>query len=126
MATLAVNKGCYVGQEIVARLRARGQVNHLLVGLELSEEPLPEVDAELSFDGKKTGELTSIVHSPALGAIALGYVRRDHSEPGTTVDVALTSAEGALSTAQVRALPFVAPTTPTTPTTPSTPSTETP
>lgn len=107
---IATDKGCYVGQEIVARLRSRGQVNHLLVGLRLDtadgsevggeERSLPEVDAELSADGRKTGELTSVVLSPSEGAIALGYVRREHAEPGTSLDF-----EG--GRAQVVALPFV-------------------
>jgi folate-binding protein YgfZ len=97
--TIAVNKGCYVGQEIVARLRARGQVNHLLVGLRLDATSLPEVGAALSIDGRVTGELTSVAESPREGAIALAYVRREHAEPGTRLDV-----EG--GHAVVEALPF--------------------
>ena len=80
---ISTSKGCYVGQEIVARLRARGQVNHLLVGLRLDVEGLPEVGIALSAEGRTTGELTSIVDSPSLGPIALGYVRREHADPGT-------------------------------------------
>jgi len=94
-------KGCYVGQEIVARLRARGQVNHLLVGLAIEEGDLPEVGAPLSAGGRETGELTSVVRSPSLGAIALGYVRREHAEPGEEITL-----EG--GRARVCALPFVA------------------
>jgi folate-binding protein YgfZ len=80
---ISTSKGCYVGQEIVARLRARGQVNHLLVGLKLDVEALPEVGTALSVDDRTTGELTSIVDSPSVGPIALGYVRREHADPGT-------------------------------------------
>ncbi len=83
---IAPDKGCYVGQEIVARLRARGQVNHLLVGLKLDAKKLPAEGAELSVDGRKTGEMTSLAQSPSVGLIALGYVRREHAEPGTRVE----------------------------------------
>ena len=81
---ISTTKGCYVGQEIVARLRARGQVNHLLVGLALGDvDALPAPGTRLEVDGRSTGELTSVVRSPSLGPIALGYVRREHAEPGT-------------------------------------------
>ena len=98
---ISTNKGCYVGQEIVARLRARGQVNHLLVGLRIESPELPEVEMELSVEGRVTGELTSVAVSPTEGPIALGYVRREHAEPGTQVEF-----EG--GRARVAALPFVA------------------
>ena len=97
---IATDKGCYVGQEIVARLRARGQVNHLLVGLKFEPDTKASVGVALSSGGKSTGEVTTLVESPDLGRIALGYVRRDHAEPGTVVDF-----EGGHGT--VAALPFV-------------------
>ncbi|MFP6656471.1 MAG: glycine cleavage T C-terminal barrel domain-containing protein [Myxococcota bacterium] len=87
---ISTTKGCYIGQEIVARLRARGQVQHLLVGLRLESESelesLPPPETRLSSDGRVTGELTSVVRSPTEGPIALGYVRREHSEIGTAVE----------------------------------------
>jgi len=98
-AAISATKGCYVGQEIVARLRSRGQVNHLLVGLRF-EGRLPERGARLSAGGKRTGEITSVAWSPQSGPIGLGFVRREHSEPGTEVDV-----DG--QRAIVTALPFV-------------------
>ncbi len=97
---IATNKGCYVGQEIVARIRARGQVNHLLVGLTLADQAQPALGTELSAAGRKTGEITSVVTSPSVGAIALGYVRREHAEDGTVVEF-----EGGSAT--VSALPFI-------------------
>jgi folate-binding protein YgfZ len=97
---IAVNKGCYVGQEIVARLRSRGQVNHLLVGLRLEAAGLPAVGAALTVAGRTTGEITSVVVSPSQGVLALAYVRREHAEPGTPLELP----EG---TATVAALPFV-------------------
>jgi folate-binding protein YgfZ len=99
-AAISTTKGCYVGQEIVARLRARGQVKHLLVGFRVDASELPVVDAPLSADGRVTGELTSVASSPTAGKIALGYVRREHAEVGTEVEF-----EGGRAT--VSALPFV-------------------
>lgn len=101
-AAIATNKGCYVGQEIVARLRSRGQVNHLLVGLRLAgETALPAVGAALSSGGRVIGEVTSAVRSPTEGCIALGYVRREQAEPGTVLEVAEAGS------GRVVALPFV-------------------
>jgi len=97
---ISTSKGCYVGQEIVARLRARGQVNHLLVGLRLDASALPAAEAVLSFGGRVTGELTSVTCSPTAGMIALGYVRREHAEIDTVVEF-----DGGRAT--VSALPFV-------------------
>ncbi|HPG25340.1 MAG TPA: glycine cleavage T C-terminal barrel domain-containing protein [Myxococcota bacterium] len=109
---IATRKGCYVGQEIVARLRSRGQVNHLLVGLRLepgpgAAAPIPS-ETPVFVDGRRTGELTSVVDSPRAGAIALGFVRREHAEPGTRVEL-----EGGLGAAIVSELPFVPPASPT-------------
>lgn len=100
---IAINKGCYVGQEIVARLRSRGQVNHLLVGLRRDGEEPFVVGTVLSVAGRATGEITSTALSPAEGAIALAFVRREHAEPGTLVELA------GGGSARVAALPFVAP-----------------
>jgi len=102
---VAAGKGCYVGQEIVARLRSRGQVNHLLVGLRIESGELPAVGTRLQVEGRRTGEITSAVASPSEGPIALGYVRREHAEPETRVDSEAGSA-------RVAALPFVRPTAP--------------
>ena len=102
---VSTSKGCYVGQEIVARLRSRGQVNHLLVGLRVESAELPAVGAALQAGGRRTGEITSAVVSPSEGPIALGYVRRAHAEPETRVDY-----EG--GSARVAALPFVRPSAP--------------
>jgi folate-binding protein YgfZ len=99
---VANNKGCYVGQEIVARLRSRGQVNHLLVGLRLDGEALlPAEGTALSSAGRATGEITSVARSPLVGPIALAFVRREHAEVGTRVEF-----DGGAAT--VAALPFVA------------------
>ena len=79
-------KGCYVGQEVVARLEARGaNVNKLLRGLRLSAPAA--AGAAISAAGKDVGRVTTAGLSPALGPIAMGYVHRAAFEPGTEVVV---------------------------------------
>jgi folate-binding protein YgfZ len=98
--TISYTKGCYTGQEIVARLRSRGHVNHLLVGLRLASGELPPRGAVVCAGDREIGEITSAVRSPKAGAIALAFVRVGHDEPGATLVV-----DG--KPAQVSALPFV-------------------
>jgi tRNA-modifying protein YgfZ len=94
------SKGCYVGQEVIARLEARGgNVNRRLRGLRLSEAR--PAGTALRADGKDAGALTTAAASPRLGPIAMGYVHRAHAEPGTVLD-----ADGAR--AEVTALPMPA------------------
>ncbi|RLA27069.1 MAG: hypothetical protein DRR15_18965 [Gammaproteobacteria bacterium] len=80
---VARSKGCYVGQEVVARMEAAGRVSHLLVGLALGEGPIPEPGSEITVDGKRVGEVTSSCRSALAGSIALGFVRVAHSATGT-------------------------------------------
>jgi folate-binding protein YgfZ len=94
---VSFTKGCYVGQETVARLFYRGKPNRHLRGLRLSE-PAP-VGAELQLGDRVVGRLSSSVVSPAHGPIALALVRRE-AAVGETVDV-----EGG-ATATVVDLPF--------------------
>ena len=78
-------KGCYVGQEVMARLDARGgNVNKLLRGLRL-EAPAAAGDV-VTAAGKDVGHVTTAGTSPALGAIAMGYVHRSAAEPGTALE----------------------------------------
>ena len=99
---VSTTKGCYTGQEVVARMATRGEASHALVGLALADGALPAPGAALLAQGVRTGELTSAVRSASAGAIALGYVRRAHAAPGTSLAI-----DG--SAARVAALPFVAP-----------------
>jgi folate-binding protein YgfZ len=79
-------KGCYLGQEVVARLQARGgNVNKALRGLRLSA-PAAQ-DAIVTAEGKDVGRVTTAAVSPRLGPIALAYVHRSHFAPGTAVEV---------------------------------------
>ena len=66
-AAISRTKGCYTGQEIVARLYSRGAVNHLLVGLHFDGDSSPQPDTELFSDGRRCGEVTSSCISPTAG-----------------------------------------------------------
>lgn len=97
---VSYTKGCYVGQETIARIKTYGQVNRLLVGLTFEGEPAREGDA-IAVDGKEAGRVTTVAFAPRLGRpAALAIVRREHAEPGTRL------AAGA-ATAVVKALPLV-------------------
>jgi folate-binding protein YgfZ len=78
-------KGCYVGQEVIARLEGRGgNVNKALRGLVLSAPSAP--GTPLTAEGREVGWLTTCAVSPRLGPVALGYVHRGHYAAGTLLD----------------------------------------
>jgi tRNA-modifying protein YgfZ len=80
-------KGCYLGQETVARLDALGHVNRRLMGLQLPGEMAWDAGTEVMVDGKVIVKVTSSAYSPRHGAvIGLGYVRRGWDQPGKTID----------------------------------------
>jgi folate-binding protein YgfZ len=83
---ISFTKGCYIGQEIVARINSRGAVRKFLTQLEF-DAPVA-AGAELSAAGHRAGELTRAAALPGeRGAIALGYVGREWTQPGTEVEV---------------------------------------
>lgn len=87
-------KGCYLGQETVARIDALGHVNKSLVGLKFAGDRIPEPGLELTTDGQPAGQVTSGCYSPRFGCpVALGYVRRGLTQPGTKLESSLGSAE---------------------------------
>lgn len=93
-------KGCYVGQEVVARAHARGGANRELRGLVIEGAGVVAKGAKVAAAGREdAGEVTSCVVDPARGVIALGYVHKSAWEPGAEVTV-----EG--RRARVSALPF--------------------
>jgi folate-binding protein YgfZ len=104
---VSFTKGCYIGQETVARVKYRGHVNRALSGLVLDGDRVPAAGARVVAEGKDVGRVTSAVPSPTLGKpIALGYVRREHFEPGTAVEI---DDAGVAIPARIAALPFVEP-----------------
>lgn len=101
---ISLTKGCYIGQEYVARITYRGHVNRRLVGMKILGEIVPRCREKVLVGEKEVGWVTSAVFSPHFGCpIALGYVRREHAEPGSQLQIA---AEGALIPAEVVPLPF--------------------
>ena len=81
---ISYTKGCYTGQEIVERVRSRGQVNRVRVSLRLSGAAAPAAGTVLLADEQEVGNLTRSGFSPALQAwIGMGYVRREKSAVGT-------------------------------------------
>lgn len=102
-ASVSFTKGCYMGQELVARIDSRGRVNRHLRGLTVTGTAAPPSGAEIVVDGTTVGTITSVAESPRLGAvIGLGMVRRE-VEPGDGVDLVW---EGGSTTGVVGALPF--------------------
>jgi aminomethyltransferase len=103
---VSFTKGCYVGQEIIVRIKHRGHVAKKLTGVIFEQPARLEKGARiLSDDGKEIGRVTSSTFSPRLGcAIALGYVKYDYLVPGTGVKVVANADE---VPAKVAELPFV-------------------
>jgi folate-binding protein YgfZ len=100
----SLNKGCYLGQEVIARITYRGHVNRKIVGFRFAGARVPPAGAPVLVEGKEVGRITSAVLSPAAGiALALGFLRREHQEPGTRVEV---QDGGEPLSAEVAALPF--------------------
>jgi folate-binding protein YgfZ len=84
---ISQTKGCYLGQEVVARGTARGHVNRKLVSMTLAG-PLPPVGAPLVRDGKEVGRVTTVARAFGAGTgAALGFVRRECWDPGTELAV---------------------------------------
>jgi folate-binding protein YgfZ len=104
MHALSFTKGCYLGQEIVERVRSRGHVNRRLAGLLLEDRQELRPGEELLTDDQTAGRITSAAYSYGLRrTIALGMFRREFAEPGTQ----LATASGL--PAEIVALPFFYP-----------------
>lgn len=85
--TVSVSKGCYVGQETVARIHFRGHVNRVLRPLSIEGAEAEDVTAnELRLDGAAVGRVTSAVRSPRAGVVGLGMVRVEPPE-GTRLEI---------------------------------------
>ncbi|MCB9830974.1 MAG: folate-binding protein YgfZ [Planctomycetes bacterium] len=101
---ISYSKGCYVGQETVARIRTYGQANRGLRGLRSTEAMPPGTELE-TREGKAVGRVTSSAWSPQLEApIALGYVHRDQLEAGSAL---IGRADERIFEVEVAELPFV-------------------
>lgn len=92
-SALHFNKGCYLGQEIVERVRSRGQVHRVLMPISLETEAVPAPGTKLQVDGKDVAELTSAGFSSMLNkVVGLAYVRMEHAKPGTELHLGETRA----------------------------------
>src|SRR3984893_7713194 len=84
---ISYTKRCYTGQEIVERVRSRGQVNRRRVGLRFTGDAVPSPGEILTSDGKEAGYVTRAAFSPALSsAIGMGYVRKENNSPGSNLE----------------------------------------
>jgi len=87
---ISLTKGCYLGQEIVARIDSRGAVSKILSGIRFQTADVPASGGELTHGGQTAGQITSAAYSPGFGvSVALAYVRRQFHEPGNVLDSAL-------------------------------------
>lgn len=97
---ISFTKGCYIGQETVARIDALGHVNRTLAGVRFSGAEVPSPGDELSREGQAVGQVTSACFSPTLNApLALAWLRRGSNTPGAQV-------QSAVGVGEVIALPI--------------------
>jgi folate-binding protein YgfZ len=107
-STIDYAKGCYIGQEVISRMKMSGQSNKRLCGLLAVDGASIAAGMRLARDGKDVGWVTSVANSARLGkTIALGFVKRGFWDVGSQLD--LQTADGFLPDNQrveVAALPF--------------------
>jgi folate-binding protein YgfZ len=88
-SAISMTKGCYRGQEIVARVTHRGHLDRKLAGVAFEDDTVPEKGWEVFAEGNKIGTVTSATTSPALGRpLALCILNTGYLQPGTKVEVA--------------------------------------
>ena len=105
---ISFTKGCYIGQETVARIHSRGHVNRVLRGLKLEGSAIPPPGTRLFRSDQEVGVLTSSVFSPRLNAvIALATIRRGHEVAGTELLVGEPTSSRKATVAALPFLPFV-------------------
>jgi folate-binding protein YgfZ len=102
---ISYDKGCYIGQEVVAKVKYIGHVNRRFVGLMMEGAELPQLKSAIRKADKEVGYVTTSLFSPGLNKpIALGFVSRSAYAPGTAVDV--VSADKTIP-AVIAELPFL-------------------
>jgi len=101
---ISYTKGCYPGQEVMARIKTYGHVNKQLTGLTLEGDVLPNQGDEIFQETKKVGTVTSAVKSPHLEKIiVMAYLKTTAASPGTALEVKVS---GKQTEAKVVGLPF--------------------
>ncbi len=97
LSAVHTNKGCYLGQEIVERVRSRGQVHRHLSRIQIKSETVPANGSKLLLEGKEVGEITSAVYSTTLGKVAgLAYLRTEALNAKRELQMADSGAEVAV------------------------------
>jgi tRNA-modifying protein YgfZ len=100
---VSYSKGCYLGQEVVVRIRDRGHVNRHFRGLLVEGETVPTSGDKIMAADQEVGVVTSATWSFGFKRpLALGFIRRQHAEPGTSLTV---RNQAAVLSATVTALP---------------------
>ena len=103
--SISFTKGCYIGQEVIARLDTYQKIQRHLVFLSFSTDAQVEKGTKLVKDGKEVGHVTSVVRVPTTGQLTgLGYVRKEAAETNTRMDFA--GEEGSWAKVEASALPF--------------------
>ncbi len=91
---ISLTKGCYVGQEVVAKATHTGSVGNLLMGLKVKEDRIPPPDSPVLSSGKQIGAVTSAVFSPRWNCpIAFAYLKRAFARPGEVCQVEVAEGE---------------------------------
>jgi folate-binding protein YgfZ len=107
--TISYTKGCYIGQETVARVRTFGHVNRMLRGLLLPETKLLDPGTKVFHEQQEAGAITSCTISPRLNrAIALAYLRRGHDAPETNLTLGQANSNEMAVVGNLPFVPFVA------------------
>ena len=100
-SAVSLEKGCYIGQEIIARLEAYDKIKKTLRGVLFKGKTKPPLGAKLKAEGKYAGTITSISSSNRAGIIALAYISKGYCQHGTKIFTELGNIEGEIVT-----LPF--------------------
>lgn len=110
VSNVSFTKGCYIGQEVIARLDSYDKVKNRLVGLRVQAEEggeiAPELPVRSSADGDTVGRITSIAHSPGIGTIALALLRATHATPDTPVEIVDPDSGDVVARGLISMLPF--------------------
>jgi folate-binding protein YgfZ len=102
--SISYNKGCYIGQEVIARIKTYGAPNFALMGIILEEDELPPINSTIRLGDKKIGTIKSSTYSYSLEKnIALAYLHKEHRSPDIELTVTIADQPGKIKTSL---LPF--------------------